>query len=653
MKSLAAPGLLDRALSVVSAWEDPVIRYRKWLIVITHVCLIPFGYALAYVLRFDLPVPDDYVLLFWSTLPVLMILRLSSFALFGLNQGWLRHAGIADLINLFKAVTLSSGLFLGLLFLTDGARELPRSIVVLDWAIAILLFGGARFGLRAFREGYFPSWRAPQGKRTLVIGAGNAAASFLHSVRSGLIRNINPVGLVDDDGHKQGLRIHGVSVLGTTAELKRLVAQQQVQLLVIAIPSATSKQLQPIVRRCMETGVDYKIVPSLQELLNGVARLTQLRDVQIEDILGRSTVKLDLSLVSGDLSGEVVLITGGAGSIGSELARQIASFQPERLILLEQAESPLYFTHLEICQSHPELEVVPVVGSVTDTARLEQVFAEYRPRFVFHAAAYKHVPMMESNAFEAVRNNVLGTLYVAQCAAQHGAERFVLISTDKAVRPSSVMGATKRIAERIVLGWPSLRLSRTDFRVVRFGNVLGSEGSVVPLFKRQIAAGRPLTVTHPEMTRYCMTIPEAVQLVLQAAVLPEAAGHISLLEMGEPVRIVDLAENLIRLSGLEPYRDVPVVFTGIRPGEKLHEELMSEVEATVPTTIEKIRVVQTDEPDSSIILEGLDALITALTRADRGDLLLAIGSLVPESTSPLRDLARAAVRMQAREPDAA
>ncbi|CAN5856251.1 nucleoside-diphosphate sugar epimerase/dehydratase [soil metagenome] len=652
MKSHVIPNRIVQSVTPSSGLADTLIRHRRWLILALHLCIIPFGYLLAFILRFDLPIPDHYLTLFWTTLPFLVVLRLAAFALYGLNQGWLRHAGIADLVHLLKAVSLSSALFLVLLFMTEEARELPRSIVVLDWAIAILLFGAARFGVRAFREGHLTSWRKLPGKRTLIIGAGNAGASFLHSVHSGLIPNINPVGLVDDDPGKRNMRIHGVSVVGATTELKSLVVRQQIQLLVIAIPSGSSKQLQPIVRACMDTGIEFKIVPSLQELLNGRARLTQLRDVQIEDILGRSVVNLDLATVRRELAGEVVLITGGAGSIGAELARQIAGFHPRKLILFEQAESPLYFTQLEIGETHPEVEVVPVVGSITDMARLEQVFGAFRPGYVFHAAAYKHVPMMEANALEAARNNVVGTANVAQCAARHGVGRFVLISTDKAVRPSSIMGATKRIAERLVLGWRALHSSRTDFRVVRFGNVLGSHGSVVPLFKRQLASGRPLTVTHPEMTRYCMTIPEAVQLVLQAAVLPEAAGRISLLEMGEPVRIVDLAENLIRLSGLEPYRDVPVVFTGIRPGEKLHEELMSEVEATVPTAIDEIRVVETDETDGGMIEQGLDCLMSALARGDESDLVGAICSLVPECTSPLRDLG-VALRVEMSPPDAA
>jgi FlaA1/EpsC-like NDP-sugar epimerase len=310
--------------------------------------------------------------------------------------------------------------------------------------------------------------------------------------------------------------------------------------------------------------------------------------------------------------------------------------------VVDQAESPLYFTHLELKRAHPSLDVVPVIADITDQARMERLFRALRPQHVFHAAAYKHVPLMEDNVVEAARNNVLGTLCVAQCAAKVGAERFVLISTDKAVYPSSVMGATKRLAEQIVLGWPGLRGSETDFRAVRFGNVLGSDGSVIPLFKRQLEAGQPLTVTHPEVTRYFMTIPEAVQLVLQAASLPEAARHIAMLDMGEPVRIVDLAENLIRLSGLEPYRDVPIVFTGLRPGEKLHEELMSSREETVPTAVGKIRIVRTDEPDAGHLTSGLDRLGAAVALGAEADILSAICALVPECVAPLRERGRSA-----------
>jgi FlaA1/EpsC-like NDP-sugar epimerase len=510
-------------------------------------------------------------------------------------------------------------------------------VVVLDWAGALLLFGGGRFAVRAFREERLVPWRARQGRRTLIIGAGAAAERLLREVQRDRESDICPLVIVDDDPSKQGMRLHGVPVLGGIERLAELAAKGRVELLVIAIPSATREQMRAIVESCMATGVDFKIVPSIRELLDGRARLGQLRNVQIEDLLGREAVDLGLDGPRSDLEGRVVLVTGGAGSIGSELARQIAGFNPARLIVLDQAESPLYFVHLDLAQAHPGLPLTPIVADVTDRGRMERVFARYRPDFVFHAAAYKHVPLMENNVVEAVRNNVLGTLCVAECAARFGAEKFVLISTDKAVHPSSVMGATKRVAEQVVLGWPALRRASTDFRAVRFGNVLGSDGSVIPLFKRQMAAGQPLTVTHPEVTRYFMTIPEAVQLVLQAAALPEAAGRISMLEMGEPVRIVDLAENLVRLSGLEPHTDVRIVFTGLRPGEKLHEELVSELEASVPTTVPKVRVVQTSEPPSEWLTAGLDRLGAAAALGEAGDALVALCALVPESSTALRE----------------
>jgi FlaA1/EpsC-like NDP-sugar epimerase len=419
----------------------------------------------------------------------------------------------------------------------------------------------------------------------------------------------------------------------------------------VAIAAATRDEMRKIAERCAGLKVEFKIVPSLLELMDGKARLSQLRSVSVEDLLGRPSVRLDLQQVDRDLHGKVVMITGAAGSIGSELARQVAAFGPARLILFEQAESPLFFIEQEISDAHPELEVVPIIGDVTDARRVERVFADFQPSTVFHAAAYKHVPMMETNLEEAVRNNVLGTFYVARSAVRHQATKFVLISTDKAVRPSSVMGATKRVAERIVLGWPEFRRSPTDFRAVRFGNVLGSQGSVIPVFRQQIANGGPVTVTHPEMQRYFMTIPEAVQLVLQASSLPEAAGRISMLDMGEPMRILEMAENLIRFSGLEPYTQMPIIFTGVRPGEKLHEDLMSEVELAVPTTVEKVCVVQTDEADEVGIRDGLAALDVALEASDNDHLLDALCALVPECTAQLCERGKQASTRLARRLD--
>jgi FlaA1/EpsC-like NDP-sugar epimerase len=617
------------------------VRLRRPVVLALHLLLLPLGYYAAYALRFDFRVPPEYTQLFWRTLPFVVALRLACFAVFGLFRGWWRHVGMRDLVDLFRATTLSSLLLVVALFMfggmhTAGGSRLPRSVLVLDWITALVLFGGIRFVVRAFREERLLPWRQRPGRRALIIGAGNAAERLLREVRRDGEGRIWPIAMVDDDPEKKGMRLHGVPVLGTTADLRTLVAKCNAELLVIAIPSAARPEMRGIVEACLRTGVEFKIVPSLRELMEGRARLGELRKVQIEDLLGRDAIELDMDAARDDLYGRTVLVTGGAGSIGSELARQVARCGPRRLILLDQAESPLYFTHLELRAAHPELEVTPVVADVTDAGRMESVFARHRPDFVFHAAAYKHVPLMEDNAVEAVRNNVLGTLCVAQAAGRYGAGKFVLISTDKAVYPSSVMGATKRLAEQIVLRWPALRETRTDFRAVRFGNVLGSDGSVIPVFKKQMAAGQPITVTHPEVTRYFMTIPEAVQLVLQASALEEAGGRISMLEMGEPVRIVELAENLIRLSGLEPYTDVPIVFTGLRPGEKLHEELMSEREATVPTQVEKIRIVQTAEPESHLLTAGLDRLAAATALGSVDDILAAIREMVPECVPPLR-----------------
>jgi FlaA1/EpsC-like NDP-sugar epimerase len=363
----------------------------------------------------------------------------------------------------------------------------------------------------------------------------------------------------------------------------------------------------------------------------------QLRNLRLEDLLGRPPADLELSPIAADLRDRVILLTGAAGSIGSELARQIARFGPARLVLLDQAESDLYFTQLELRRAHPELDLLPLICDITNAGRLAQICAQHRPEYVIHAAAYKHVPLMEANVVEAVRNNVLGTLLVASTAVRYGARKFLLVSTDKAIRPSSVMGATKRIAERIIFGLPNLHRSGTDFRAVRFGNVLASKGSVVPLFERQLAAGGPITVTHPLVERYFMTIPEAAQLVLQAGSLPEVAGAIAMLEMGEPVRILDLAEKLIRFSGRVPGRDVSISFTGLRPGEKLTEDQSSALEATVPTSSPRIRISQSAEPAGPELVHKLSRLLAHLDDGDRGGVLDALCDLVPECVVPLAE----------------
>ncbi|HEX6533926.1 MAG TPA: nucleoside-diphosphate sugar epimerase/dehydratase [Gemmatimonadaceae bacterium] len=615
-----------------------IVRHRRLLVLLAHAAITMVAYRVAFALRFDGLVPAEAVRAFWQSLPMLLVIRLAAVAQFGLHRGYWRHVGQQDLIDLTLATTAGTVCFAAAVALSGAVGEIPRSVLLLEWMVTLLLSGGTRFVVRAAREGRL-SRVTSDPTRAVIVGAGAAGERLIRQLGHDGTRAVRAVALLDDDPAKRHMSLHGVPVVGTVDELDASVRRHQATLVVIAAPSATPEQMRRIVDRCLKAKVEFKRLPALGEVLHGgngtTARRAVLADVELEHLLVRDPVVFDPTPVARDFGGSVVLITGGAGSVGAELARQIARVGPSRLVLLDQAESPLYFVHLELLRAHPELEVVPVVADVGNRDAIAGVFERHRPRHVFHAAAYKHVPMMEAHPAEAVRNNVLGTIHVAECAVEHEAQRFVLISTDKAVRPSSVMGATKRVAERIVLGWPALRESATDFRAVRFGNVLGSDGSVVPLFRRQLASGGPITVTDPEVRRYFMTLPEAAQLVLQAASIPEAASRIVMLEMGEQVRILDLAENLIRLSGLEPYRDVQIVFTGLRPGEKLHEELMSTTECTVPSGVEKIHIVQTDEVDGASVRAQVERLCAAAARGDRTGVLLALRQLVPEGVPAL------------------
>ena len=613
--------------SVSSERGERIARRRPWVSVATNVILFALAYFTAYALRFDFELDSFRTWQFLVTLPLLVPVRLIVFWRWGMFRLYWHHVGFRDLVGLQGAVTLSSLLFVVVLYFVGVGYNMPRSVFIIDWVLTIFFCGGVMFATRYVRE---MRLEPAAGRRTLLVGAGSGAEQLLRQTQHTRGHDLTIVGIVDDDPSTHTQLLHGAPVLGSTRDLARLVARFRIELVVITVQHATKEQMRDLVDRCSATGVEYKILPSLAEMLSGPTPGGRLREVRIEDLLGRQPVSLDLGPVAREVSGRTILITGAAGSIGSELARQLAAFRPCRLILFERAETPLYFINLEITRSHPQIEVIPALGDVTDGNRVEHVFARYRPDFVFHAAAYKHVPMLETNIREAVRNNVLGTRNVAESAIRHDVRKFVLISTDKAVNPSSVMGATKRIAERLLLASTLCRKASTEFRIVRFGNVLGSDGSVIPLFQRQLTAGQPLTVTHPEVRRYFMTIPEAVQLVLQAAVLPEAAARISMLEMGEPVRILYLAEQMIRLSGLTPYKDVPIVFTGLRPGEKLDEELTSDVEATMPTVVEKIRLVNTDEANAELLAYGLDRMDGLVSIGTEQEIREAILALVPE-----------------------
>jgi FlaA1/EpsC-like NDP-sugar epimerase len=630
-------------VSVNSASERPHKRLarRPWVNIATHAVLITLAYGTAFALRFDFEFDSLRAWQLLITLPVLLPLRLIVFWRCGIFRLYWRHVGFRDLFGLQTAVTLSAILFVVALYFMGLIARMPRSVFIIDWFLTVFFCGGIMFVTRYLRE-MRPRFQPATGRRTLLVGAGGGAEQLLRHTFHNHEHDLAIVGIVDDDRSTHAQLLHGVPVLGSTRDMARLVARFRIELVVITVQHATKDQMRDLIERCAATGIEYKILPSLTEMLSG-PKSGGLREVRIEDLLGRQPVSLDLSPVAREISGRSILITGAAGSIGAELARQLAAFRPKRLILFERAETPLYFINLEIARAHPGIDVIPAIGDVTDCSRVEHVIAHLRPDYVFHAEAYKHVPMLEQNVREAVRNNVFGTRNVVASAVRHNVRKFLLISTDKAVNPSSVMGATKRIAERILLAASMWRQTSTDFRVVRFGNVLGSDGSVIPLFQRQLASGQPLTVTHPEVRRYFMTIPEAVQLVLQAAVLPEAASRISMLEMGEPVRILYLAEQMIRLSGLTPYKDVPIVFTGLRPGEKLDEELTSNVEATMPTVVEKIHLVNTGEVDGETLSFGLERIDNLLAVGTDQEIRDALRSLVPEYSeltprAPFRDV---------------
>jgi FlaA1/EpsC-like NDP-sugar epimerase len=553
----------------------------------THLALWTCALAIAFLLRFDLRVPAALRDIVHTWLPVLLAVRVLAFYRYGLFRGMWRYTGAKDAIAIAKATTLATLATTAFLLVAFG-HHFPRSVIAIEWFAAMLLVGGARFSFRAFRpQNLRVSDAESAPRRILIVGAGDAGEMLLREIQTRHFGRWKPVGLVDDDPHKRGLHIHGVRVLGRVTDIPEIVSERLVEEVLIAVPTATGAQMRRIVEECKAIGVRFKTIPGLDHLMDGRVSVNQLRDVAIEDLLGRDPVELDMAAISAAMEGHVVMVSGAGGSIGSELCRQVCRFKPSALLLVEQAENALFFIHRELERTFPQVTLVPLIVDVADAARVDEVFAAHRPTVVFHAAAHKHVPMMEWNPGEAVKNNVFGTKTLADAADRHGAERFVMISTDKAVNPTSVMGVSKRVAEIYVQALS--QRSRTRFVTVRFGNVLGSNGSVIPIFKQQIADGGPVTVTHPEMRRYFMTIPEASQLVLQAGTMGEG-GEIFVLDMGEPVRIADLARDLITLSGLRPGIDIEIQFTGVRPGEKLFEELSVDAENAAKTRHPKIFV---------------------------------------------------------------
>lgn len=599
------------------------VSHRKVLILTSQTFLLVLSYYSAFLLRFDFNPDASVRLFFWKTVGIVVILKLLFFHAFGLLRGWWRYVGMSDLLDISKATIASSVILLGVVQLGIGPSGYPRSVLLLDMALTILATGGARFAVRAYTESV---QHCAAQKNTLIVGAGEAGSVMVRELQRNPSLDYKPVGFLDDNPSKRGIKIHGVKVVGNIGGLSSAIEQYSVSCVLIAIPSATGEQIQSIVRKCQECRVDFKILPPLSDRITRPLLVNQLRRVCVEDLLGRQPVHLDVASIEEELQDQAVLITGAAGSIGSELVRQVARFMPREVVLLDRSENELFKLGMELSSKMPDLKFFPVVGDILDVGLLREVFSMHRPRTVFHAAAYKHVPMMERNCFQAVTNNIFGTYNVALVARQYGVAQFVLISSDKAVNPTNIMGTTKRVAELIILG---LQKMSTRFCSVRFGNVLGSNGSVLPIFEQQISKGGPVTVTHPDAKRYFMTIPEAAQLVLQASAMGRG-GEIFVLDMGEPIKITDLASNLIRLSGLDPDREVKIIFTGLRPGEKLFEELSFEQEGIKPTNHEKIRVFDGGTVSFSQVQSWLDALSRAVEAKNVYQLIQTLLTMVPE-----------------------
>jgi FlaA1/EpsC-like NDP-sugar epimerase len=606
----------------------PINRHRLWQLG-ADALLIALAWYAAWKVRFDfLDVPVFYEpYLSWETILLVVGIKLAIFVGFGFYNRWWRYVSMRDMWRAaLGAVVASLATYLLFYFVSIHEVRLPRSVAALDVLLLLALVATSRMLARTVIERPGPGSLVAHGKEVLIFGAGDAGQLVIREMQKS--RAYTPIGLVDDDPRKKNLRVHGIRVLGTSDDLPHILRDRKPDELLIAIPSASGEVRQRIVNAARDGGVPVKTLPGLYELIAGDHDLAaQIRPVQVEDVLGREPVEVDLEAISSYLAGETVLVTGAGGSIGAELCRQIARTGPQRLILVDLAETALFEIERELVDDRDFPASVPVLGDVANRQKMRQLFERYRPGVVFHAAAYKHVPLMEANPLESVRNNVLGTKVVADVAVEFGARRFVLISTDKALNPAAVYGQCKGLCEWIVEAYGARRDVPTLFTAVRFGNVLGSAGSVIPIFRRQIAKGGPVTVTHPEMTRYFMTIPEAVSLVIQAGAIG-GRGEIFVLDMGEPVPILELARSMIRLSGKEPDRDVPIEFIGARAGEKLHEQLWGEGETVGDTSHPKIKRATRPPVDAAWLDDELVVLDRLVEEGDTLELVSRLSAIV-------------------------
>ena len=597
---------------------------RKIFLIILDIIVINLCYYLGFLLKFDWHIPTSYWHMYMRWIVPIVLIKIVVFALFGLYRIMWRYADFKELSRIFMAIIVANVLTAG--FLISMNVGFPRSVMALVLVIDMFFVTGTRYLSKARKNLVF-SIPVDKLKRVLIIGAGDAGVLVLNELRKHKELGYKVVAFIDDDKNKVGTEILGIPVVGGKEKIISAISEFRIDEVILAMPSANRETQKDISDICSKLSMKIKIIPGMYELIDDQKlNIRDLRDVEIGDLLGRDEVKLDQEVLNDFLKNKTVLVTGGGGSIGSELCRQIAKFSPKRLIILDIYENNAYEIQMELVRHYKDLDLVVEIESIRDAVRMDIIFGKYKPDVVFHAAAHKHVPLMENSSTSAIKNNVFGTLNVLRACDKHGVSRFVLISTDKAVNPTSVMGTTKRICEMLVQTFNEK--SKTEFVAVRFGNVLGSNGSVIPLFINQIKEGGPVTVTHEDIIRYFMTIPEACQLVLQAGAIAKG-GEIFILDMGEPVKILDLAKNLIRLSGYEPYKDIDIKITGLRPGEKLYEEILLNMENSVATEYEKIFIEKPIIHDVEALKDGLERLDKVKNTLDKKEITDILKDMVP------------------------
>ncbi len=579
--------------------------WQEKLVFAVDVFIIAICYIAAYFIRFDGVLPAEYLNMMWSTLPVVLLIRMGAVVCFKLNSGMRQYASIKDLSQIIKAVSVSSVIIITVTIMAYTGQ--PRSIFIIDWLLLIIALSGVRFIIRMSRPYRIQKNGNNNGrkKKVLIMGAGDAGEMLLREMLYHYSYNYEVVGLIDDDPEKHKKCIHGVTVLGKRTDIPEIVRRYDIEEIVIAIPTLKPGQMRDIVNYCILSGAKYRTIPNLSNIVNGTVKIEEIREVKLDDLLNRKEVILNSGKFKNYIQGKRVLITGAGGSIGSELCRQVARLSPAKLILFEKAENSLFYIDMELEQSFINLKKIPVIGNICDKKKVAKIFMQYKPQIVFHAAAYKHVPLMETNSMEAIRNNVFGTKIIAEESIRCNVERFIMLSTDKAVDPTSLMGVSKRVAEIYVSALA--RVNGTKFMAVRFGNVMGSEGSVIPIFKKQIANGWPVTITHPDIKRYFMTIPEAAGLVIEAGSMGQG-GEIFILEMGKQEKIIDIAKDLIRLSGKEPEKDIEIKITGLRPGEKMHEALIGIQEKIREANHKKIFIIESEKENGRNIFNDIKRL---------------------------------------------